>query len=451
MKRLYTKLFFIIFPLLIIISCQKDDLSEPKTNILFSVDLQKQSNERKTEIYVAAYTPEGELLNYGSIIDSTKWDLKAKYDGKKIDIVYFEMVDVYGDSYVNVYHIKNISVGQSFTQTKKAYYPTVGDKAFELKIEDFGNRSGNNTAKFAYMSHAYKHNTGNAYWGDFDWAKIEDGYTYTTAYSYLDNDPIKIEKGFELVLFERGTNTPYTTYIDLTNRSNDDIITLNKSDFTAAETKIVQVNAISDDYRNMFLYTYNSKTTRQDIMTSFDHHSTGNEIFYINNANLLPISHWKFIYDSGGKNTSYNIFSNKEIPSTFEIKELTGQVLTKNRNEYNLTHATIFPNKKLARSKVGFYKKTNMANFSYEIIFDSSESIGTTKVTPLKIPTKILNYNSVLTELNNTDWSTFAYTQTYTDIPNNSSLDYLKKRVFQGDENNKSNDEYIFENFYIGL
>lgn len=445
MKRIYTELFFALFTILFILSCQKDD-PEAKSNVLFSVDLDNKW-DGGIKGYIAAYSPKGELLNYASLTDSTKWELKAKYVGSKFDILFYSII---GNS-INVEHIKNISIGQSFTDLKNMKsYPIIGDKTFNLKVEDFGNRAGNSTAKYSYMSNPIKRITGGSYSGEFSWQKIEDGYGYTSVSQQLDNDPTKTEKGYELILFERGTNIPYTTYIDLSNRSADKLITLNKSDFTAAQTKTIQVNAKSNEFMNMFLYTYNSKVGRGDILTSFDHHSIGNEIWYINNTSL-PISHWQFTYSAKNKNTSYTISSNKELPSSFEIKELTGQAITKTGNQYKLTHSTIFANKKLARSMVSFIKCLNQASINYTIHFDSNESVGTTTVAPFKIPSEILKNNTDFIILDNSDWTKPTYGQTYTDIPNNSSLDYLKKTILLLEDNNKPTNEYMSETFWIEL
>lgn len=452
MPKIYTKLLFTAFSLLFLVSCQNDDdAPEPKSNVLFSVDLANKNHAGDIKGYIAAYTPDGELLNYGSLGDSLKWDLKAKYDGTKIDIVYFDVLNG-----LTANHFKNISVGQTFTDPDLNinYNTDTGSKTFNLKVEDFGNRNGNSTADFTYMGVPFMRRTGYAYWGDMDWNKIENGYGYKNATLYLSDDPKDKEQGLELIMFERGTNIPYIKYFDLTDLAKNDIknITVHKSDFTVAPAKIVQINAISNDYTNAFLYTYNSKEGRRDIITSFDHHSeTGNKIYYISSTDELPTSYWKFSYIAKNKNTSYGIKSNKkEIPSTIDIKDLKGQSITKSGNQFTLTHSAIFPDKKLVRSYVTFYKYQEARSFYYTLYFDPSESVGSTKITPLKLPTEVLKkYDLII--LDNEEWKTGSYGQIYTDIPNNSPLDYLKNSLIRWSGNDKANSEYTFENFSIAL
>lgn len=453
MPKIYTKLLLTAFSLLFLVSCQNDDApTEPKSNVLFSVDLANNNHAGDIKGYIAAYTPDGELLNYGSLGDSLKWDLKAKYNGTKIDIVYFDVL--HG---LTADHFKNISVGQTFTDPNLniKYNTETGSKIFNFKVEDFGNRIGNSTADFTYMNVPFMRRTGYAYWGDMDWDKIENGYGYQNATLNFSDDPKDKEQGLELIMFERGTNIPYIKYFDLTDLAKNNItnITLNKSDFTAAQAKIVEINAISNDYANALLYTYNSKEGRRDIITSFDHHSeTGNKIYYISSTEVLPTSYWKFSYSAKDKNTSYAIKSNKkEIPSTIAIKDLKGQSITKNGNQFTLTHAAVFPDKKLVRSYVTFYKYHGALRFDYTVYFDSAESVGTAKITPLKLPTELLKkYNDFIT-IDSEEWKTGSYGQVYTNIPNNSPLDYLKNSLIRWSDNDKANSEYSFENFSIAL
>jgi hypothetical protein len=454
MPKIYTKLLLTTFSLLFLVSCQNDDTPpEPKSNVLFSVDLANKKHAGDIKSYIAAYTPDGELLNYGSLGDSLKWDLKAKYDGTKIDIVYFDAANGKG---LTANHFKNISVGQTFTDPDLNinYNTDSGSKTFNLKVEDFGNRIGNSTADFTYMGVPFMRRTGYAYWGDMDWKKIENGYGYQNATLYFSDDPKDKEQGLELIMFERGTNIPYIKYFDLTDLAKNNItnITLHKSDFTAAPAKIVEINAISNNYMNAFLYTYNSKEGRRDIITSFDHHSeTGNKIYYISSTEELPTSYWKFSYSAKDKNTSYGIKSNKkEIPSTIDIKDLKGQSITKSGNQFTLTHAAIFPDKKLVRSYVTFYKFQEARGFYYTVYFDPTESVGTAKIKPLKLPTEVLKkYDFIV--IDNEEWKIGSYGQAYTNIPNNSPLDYLKNTLLQWIDIDKYDSEYTFENFSIQL
>lgn len=452
MTKIYTKLLLTAFSLLFLVSCQNDDAPpEPKSNVLFSVDFKNDrfSSDRKS--YIAAYTADGKLLNYGSLSDSAKWSLKAKYDGNKIDILYFE---VFSGNTLSLHHIRNIAVGQSFTEpaTAQPYYPNTEDfKGYNIKVKDFANYPQNSTAEFLYMSVPYIRKPGYAYWGDFSWTKIEDGYTYQKVLIDKSTNPNYTEQGFALVLFERGTNSPYIKYVDVTNKNPADLITLNKSDFTAAKTNLVQINAKSNEFTNTFLYTYNSKTSRPDMIVSFNHVSEkGNKTWYVSSEDLLPMSYWKFSYFAKEKNTSYTINSNKkEIPSVIDIKDLTGQVVTKNGSEYTLTHAAIFPDKKLVRSYAAFTKR-NAATFYYSYYFDANESTGTTKLNPFKIPAEVLKKYDGFIDTDNSDWKTESYGQVYTNISNNSSLDYFRSTVLLGIDNNKSSSgEYIYETFSI--
>ncbi len=114
--KLTTHLFHRIGIAIIVVamsSCQKDSSPEVKSNVLFSVDLASGSfNNGYEQTYLAAYTPDGELLGYGNITDSTKWNLIGKYAGDKIDIL---LIDIWHENTLNLYHYTDVPVGQSFS------------------------------------------------------------------------------------------------------------------------------------------------------------------------------------------------------------------------------------------------------------------------------------------------------------------------------------------------
>src|SRR6218665_512746 len=238
MKHFYGKALLSACFLLFLFSCQNDEADSPaveqQTNVLFSVDF---GNSYKGSIkgYLAAYTPEGELLNYGSLGDSTKWDLKGKYNGDKIDILYFEVINGLG-----IQHMKNIPVGQTFTNLRNtATYQETDKKTFKFKVEDFGKREGNGTDEFGFMSTAYLSRSGYATFNPLKWAKVENGYTYADISFSKGNDPGEKEYGAELLLIDRVTNKAYIKYLDLKtlteNYTSSHVITLNKSDFKEAD------------------------------------------------------------------------------------------------------------------------------------------------------------------------------------------------------------------------
>ena len=455
MKHLNKILQLLTFILVLCVSCQKDDKLEQEPRILFSVDLDIQKFDIKNyrEGYIAAYTPDGELINYGSLSDSAKWELKADYKNDFIDIVYFE---VSHKTSLKIDHFRNVPIGQSFTDPNKFESAPYINQAINItfKVEDFGNRDENSTGTMLYENRPYKHHRGYAYpYGEFGWEKIKDGYTYKRSYIDLSPD----SQGTEMTIFERGTNEPYISYIDIpaTDINPGDTITLHKSDFKLGALKTIQVNSSYNDFDNIFLYTYNSKEDSRDLITSFEmvvpNSSNEKSTNYIS-SDVIPINYWVFNYLARSANTtSYTIRSNKVMPSYIDIKELTGYAITKSGNNFDFTHGNIFPDKNIARSTVQLSKNIDCSKFSYSQHFDGSESIGNTKIKPFDIPEEIINKYIGFKELNSLEWAGYSYSQIYTNIPENSSLDFLRNSILNSKDNNSSNQEYSYETFSISL
>lgn len=136
----FSKYSTILFFILILFSrCNQDIVSEVEERVLFSVDLDQQKfNPDNKGAYLAAYTSSGELINYGNLTDSIKWELKSTYKEDSIDILYFEF---YHERPLWIYHIKNVQIGHSFKDDSifKSRAST-DDIRITLKVEDFGNR-----------------------------------------------------------------------------------------------------------------------------------------------------------------------------------------------------------------------------------------------------------------------------------------------------------------------
>lgn len=433
-------------------SCQdNDDLPKTAPQTLFSVNLDNQKfNTDYKKSYIAAYTPKGEFIKYGSLSDSSNWVLSAPYKGDKIDIIFFE---IWHQNSLIVNHIKNVNIGQVFTDPNMLNpTPILPGKSIVLEIEDFGNRDGNSTApSYTYECRPHKHNRGYAHpYGEFLWDKVENGYTY----KQINIDPDSKYQGTEIILFERGTNKPYVKHIDIASNSisSGDTITLHKSDFELGETKTVEVNSINNEFNNIFLYTYNSQTDRKDMITSFEdvpNNATEKKIKYVSST-LLPTTFWDFRYFAKNNTTTYTIQTNATIPSTITVQELTGHSLIKNGNKSNFTHSTLFPEKKHTRTIFTCSKRINGAVFSYSTLFDTHESIGNSDIVPVQIPNEILSIYTDFTTLNNIGWQSYSYSQIYTNIPGNSSLDFLRNSLMWVD-NNTSNSSYSYETFSIKL
>lgn len=442
---LLSTIIFLIFT-----GCKKEDSIEPKSCTLFSVDLDINKFKMDLDLdasYLVAYTPDGKLLGYGNLADSSTWDLKAKYNGDLIDIVFYQF---WHGNTLNITHIKNVNTGLSFIDMNKIKPNTTSSESIEItfKVEDFGNRSGNSTSSDLYEAIPIMRFRGYAYpSGEFSWDNIKEGYTYVKR-NFLSD-------GLELIMFERGTNKPYLYYLDIptANLSSGDTITLNKSDFSLAELKTVQISASNNGFDNIFLYGYNSVNGGKDLISSFEQvpsQSNGNSIRYIS-SEALPINHWDLRYFTNSQYTSYTIRSNKEIPASIEIKELTGQKITKSGKRFDFTHGNVFPDKKLARSNISFSKSINSYSFYYELYFGENESTGSTSITPPKIPDEIISkYN--LEDINNAEWHEGSYTQTYTNLSGNSPLDFLKNMLgCTSTVKNSSSNEYSYEEFIYGF
>lgn len=460
MKQHNKILHFLTFISVLFVSCQKDNIFELEPNILFSVDLDSHYFDSDNfESYIAAYTSDGKLINYGSLNDSTNWVLEADYMKDVIDIVYFEISN---KNHMRINHFRNVNIPQSFTDPNK-WEPnpfTNQTKSITIKVEDFGNHDENATDPRSYEDWSYKHNRGYAYpYGNLTWDEVKDGYTYKSTHIHLDPK----NQGFELTIFERSTNKPYTCYIDIpvTNINPGDTITLHKSDFTLGELKTILVNSFQyNDFDNIKLATYNLQNERDELITSFDHvvprSSNKTSIRYLNSNDILPIDYWDFRYmatsaisaTSYRHRSHYRILSNKVMPSFIDVKELTGFAITKSGNQFDFTHGDIFPDKNIARSNIRFSKNNNVSSFSYSLHFEGSESFGNTKIRHFDIPEEILNKYIGFKELNSLEWEADLYHRTYTNIPKNSPVEFLRNLLIRK-ENNSSNQEYYYETFSI--
>jgi hypothetical protein len=451
MKCLGTCLHSLTFLFIIFASCQKENVPELKSRILFSVDLNNQKfDPYYRETYLAAYTTKGKLINYGSLSDSANWELKGECKEDKIDILYFEIGN---KSSLSIDHIRNVNIGQSIQDTNKfENNPSLQDIRFTLKVEDFGNYNGNSTGLNVFEMIPHKFMRGYSYSGEFDWGNIENGYAYKS--SYISFDPGY--QGTELLIFERSTNKPYVYYLDFpaTELNSEDTITLDKSDFKPGKLETIQVNSSDNEFDNIFLYTYNTINGKKDLITSFDQlipNPSGEKYINYITSDILPINYWEFKYFASISGaSSYTIRSNKEIPSLLEVKELTGQKITMSGNQFNFTHSNIFPDKKLARSTIQF-SKTDCNAFLYSLHFDGSETIGNTTITPFEIPQEILAKYPDFLEINSLEWIKYRYSHTYTNIPNNSPLDFLINSRLNWIDNNSSTDDYTYEVFTINL
>ena len=201
----------------------------------------------------------------------------------------------------------------------------------------------------------------------------------------------------------------------------------------------------------MYLKTYNAIDGKKDLMTSHDFfsHNFSNErcLNYVS-SDILPISHWKLTYGGPilGTQSGYKIQTSKEIPSSIEIKRLSGHKITKSGNQFNFTHSNIFPDKNLARSTIRF----QTSNYSqYSLHFDGSETIGNTTISPFEIPYGTLEKNTILLEGDSLEWFEWGYSHTYTNIPNNSPLDYLKNSKLRRIENTSSTTDFTYEVYSI--
>lgn len=458
MKHFYCRVALSAFFALFLYSCQNDEATETPTpdqqsKVLFSVDF---GNAYTGDIkgYLAAYTPEGELLNYGSLGDSLKWNLKGKYNGDKIDILYFQIVNG-----ITIQHIKSVPVGKTFSNKQNfELYKETYRKTFKIKVEDFGKRDDNAPMENGFMSTAYFGYSGNVTFTSLKWNKVENGYTYADVTLTKGNDAQEKKYGYQLLIFDKSTNKPYVKYLDLDTLiqnypGDNDVITLNKSDFVPTEIKAVEVNANNLPYENMFLYTYNKQADRRDIVRSFNHISEGKNIWYLSNNQEVPMSFWRLAYSAKAGSTSYVAESNKkEIPSSVIIKELQGQSVSKTGDQYTFKHASVFPDKTLSRTCVSFYKNKYAANsFTYILNFNGKESAGSSTIKPFKIPTALLEKHSKYKEVDKAEWTIGDYAQVYDNRPSeNPTLDLLSDLLLWK-TNGYSENEYLTESYQIKL
>ena len=459
-------------------SCQKDSTPDIKSNVLFSVDLASGSfNNGYEQAYLAAYTPDGELLGYGNLTDSTKWDLVGKYTGDKIDILF---IDEWHESYLAIYHYTDVPIGQSFTgQSSSAYaspkrieqmpinpklgkmqqqvssVPNQRDVSYvlNLKVEDFGNRYDNTSSSNSYESYPYFHSRGIAYpFGELIWDKVENGYTFMQRSLPADS----IYQGFVLNMLDRETNDAYSYYSDqsLANLTIDDTLTLHKSDFTKGLLRTIDISSSSNDFNHIFLYTYNTLDGKRDLITSFDDitpSSNEKTVRYFTGDNI-PINKWQLSYNASFYKTSYSITSNMPVPNAIEVKEMTGQSIRKVNDHFEFTHSNAVVSSPLVKSVVLFFKETNNVVFAYNRFFEGSQSSGTSTFKLYDIPAAILADNAGFTDLDaNNSWIETGYYQSYTNISGFTPIDDLKARLDIFATPKVISEEYAVENFSIGL
>ncbi len=287
------------------------------------------------------------------------------------------------------------------------------------------------------------------YHGGLLWDKIKDGYTY----DMISNPWLPDELGMSLVIFERGTNQPYIAYIEnpVDHYNRGDTIILNKSDFEACEFKTIQVkNTGGGAY--LQIITYNSKEGGHDLITCYVREDYGSTISYVS-SDILPISHWEFYKGfSRTQSTSYRIRTNMDVPSSIEIKELRGSKFERYGNQYNLTHGEVYNDKNLSMSTLSISKTIrDRASIYYKMHFNGIESIGRVPIEPIEIPEEILINNITLRELDDIKWESDNYNQFYTNLQDNSPLEYLENTFLRLNKENSLADEYIHEEFGVFL
>ncbi len=218
--------------------------------------------------------------------------------------------------------------------------------------------------------------------------------------------------------------------------------------------KTIRINSSTNEFDNIFLFTYNSIEGRKDLITSFAQvipDLSGEKLIKYVVSDILPIDYWNFRYFAWfSGTTSYTILSNREIPSTLEVKELTVHKITRSGKQFYFTHSNLFPDKMIARSKITF-SKDNCSIFNYNFYFDGSNTVGSAIITPVKIPQEILAGNPDFLSIDSLDWVSSQYSQVYTNLPDNSPLESLIKSQLIWTEKNTSTSDFTFEVFSIGL
>jgi len=452
---------WIVLLIAVLMSCKKEEattISEVKPSVLLKIDLENSDNfvSSNTLYYLAAYTPDGELLGYGSLSDSLKWELSGNYTGATIDVLMFEVWD---NSNIEVLHYTDVPIGQSFTQQNslasassekiqqwninpkngqlQQMTPTIpkqryGNIMLTLKIEDFGNRPGNSTGTSDFESNAYFYKRGDncELCGKIQWDKIEGGFTFLQKSFNTDS----LYQGFVINMVERGSNDAYCLYFNqpLTNANNGDTLTINKSDFTKGLVKTIDLTSSSNNLASMNLHTYCHQNGYPDLLLSFEEAwptRDTRELRYFT-ADNLPLNSWHLIYNQSSFFTDYSLTSNQQIPSSIEIKEITGESISKVGEQYKLTHGQINTTSIITRSCVNLYKINGNNTAFYSLYFDGSKSIGTSTFKLFEIPPFILDkYNNLVPFKSGSDWLGNSYSQTYANITGYGPIDDLKNKL----------------------
>jgi hypothetical protein len=92
-------------------------------------------------------------------------------------------------------------------------------------------------------------------------------------------------------------------------------------------------------------------------------------------------------------------------------------------------------------------KRHNRQNASYPVEL----TVGNSAITPVEIPHEILTKNTDFLRVDSLDWVASQYSQVYTNLPENSPLEFLIKSQLNWSEKNTSTDDFTFEVFTISL
>ncbi len=263
-------------------------------------------------------------------------------------------------------------------------------------------------------------------------------------------------QGFVLNLLERGTNDAYSYYSDQTvaDFTINDTLTLHKGDFTKGLLKTVNVTSSSNDYNNIFLYTFNSQNGKRDLITSFDivtPTNNGKTLRYFT-GNNIPINKWQLAYTASYYKTCYFIVTNRPIPATIEVKELIGQSINKVGDHFELTHSSSVTSSTLTQSIMTLVKQNDNILFFYDRYFYGNQSDGISSFKLLDIPKEILAEHNGFVDFDNTNsWIDNSYSQTYSNVPGYTPVDDLKARLGITAASTVINEDYAMERFSIGL
>jgi hypothetical protein len=456
-------------------SCSKSSEHEDEGRVLLKVNANESIKDREEWCYLAAFSPQGELLGLACLSDSVNWEMKVPtYTGDKIDILTYEINDFeYVSSgqiegitdKVNVTHYQDIDVGSvfdmsmSYTQKNLAVKPLFSDGnisqfderelnikstkvgiphyGITLKVEDFGTdplvQQRNKSDEPVIDNWKYKNDGAYFYWD-----------------THIRSDSLAYD-GLRLSVTDKLTLEPYVYYGELLGAGfkRNDTLVLHKSDFVKGEInniEIVDENNTYRDYNSATFNAYNTTDGKVDLLCKGDRYYYSESFLEGINCLVsenLKINKWNFSYSTRGSQCYFA--SHSELPNEIRIKKISNLSVstTTYGKRWYLKHGYVNTSLSMGISQCVFYGSfEGFESVNYTFCINGDDSLGVSDLTAFKIPDQIINDMQLSPEFQSLQLVRTSYKQYYYDNTDISSINFLK--AWMNIESVYSNEKEIY-------